>query len=275
MSKVLYDIQTEEIFPRNNIMLTEKFSFSMSLFIKDTTWIKSGQPYLYNYTHLLHIIGGIAHYNINLKEYTFKEGDIVIIAKNSILEMIDFSENYQIQVVSIKDEDMQAPYCLQVHANEKENNIIEKYFDVINVSIQQKYNDNIINHLTSALKEEFYILYKEQENIESTSNNRIHDLFNRFLSLVSQYSSNERNIKFYADKLYISPHYLSTIIKQVSGKSLMYWVNASVINKAKIALQYTDKSIIEISQDLNFNEHTTFTRFFKHITGITPTEYRK
>ena len=55
----------------------------------------------------------------------------------------------------------------------------------------------------------------------------------------------------------------------------MYWVNASVINKAKIALQYTDKSIIEISQDLNFNEHTTFTRFFKHITGITPTEYRK
>jgi AraC family transcriptional activator of pobA len=55
---------------------------------------------------------------------------------------------------------------------------------------------------------------------------------------------------------------------------MMYWVNASVINKAKIALQYTDKPIIDISQELHFNEQTSFTRFFKHLTGMAPTEYR-
>jgi len=54
----------------------------------------------------------------------------------------------------------------------------------------------------------------------------------------------------------------------------MYWVDLSVVNKAKIALRYTDKSIAEISEDLNFDEQTTFTRFFKRITNMTPSRFR-
>lgn len=274
MARNLHDINTEEILLRNDVMLTEKFSFSMDLFIKSTSWIKTGEPYLYNYTHLMHILGGTAHYNINLREYTFNKGDIIIISKNSILEMHDLTDDYHLQVVSLKDDEHQSPYCQQLKAMDDAGMMAEKYFGLINDRIKRGFNDVIIDHLTLALREEFFEFYRGQERITCTSNNRSTDIFHRFLSFVSQYSSSEHNIDFYAGKLFLSPRYLSTIIKEISGRSMMYWVNASVINKAKIALQYTDKPIIDISQELHFNEQTSFTRFFKHLTGMTPTEYR-
>jgi len=95
------------------------------------------------------------------------------------------------------------------------------------------------------------------------------------LSLVSQHSSHERSIAFYAAKLFLSPRYLSTVIKQVSGQSVMYWVELSVINQAKIALRYTDLSIAEIAHNLGFDEPTTFARYFKRLTQSTPTTYRR
>jgi len=110
--------------------------------------------------------------------------------------------------------------------------------------------------------------------VAQTANNRSRDIFNRFLSLVSQYSSQERNIAFYADKLFLSPRYLSTVIKDVSGKSLMHWVDLSVLNKAKITLRYTDQSIAEVAHGLGFDEQTTFTRFFKRMAGTTPSRFR-
>lgn len=275
MAKDLQDIRMEEAQGRDDLMLTEKFSFSTSLLIKSTSWIRTGEPYLYNFTHLLHILEGEAEYEINLRHYTFRQGDLVIISRDSILRMLRFTDDYRLQVVSLKDAENAAPYCLQVGQCDETSRIAENYFQVIGDALSRGFNDIVIDHLTAALQEEFMVLYKRQVAPEQgTSNNRNLDIFNRFLSLVSQHSHRERTIQFYADRLFLSPRYLSTIIKQVSGRSLMSWVNTSVVNKAKIALQYTDKSIIEISRDLNFNEHTTFTRYFKHLTGMTPSEYR-
>jgi AraC-like DNA-binding protein len=152
----------------------------------------------------------------------------------------------------------------------------ERYFMVLADSLSRGFDDTIIDHLTEALRGELLRSYRIQNTEEhGTANTRSADIFNCFLSLVSQYSDSERTISFYADKLFLSPRYLATIIKDVSGRSLMSWVNASVINKAKIALQYTNNSILQISEYLHFNEQTTFTRFFKHLTGMTPSQYRK
>jgi AraC-like DNA-binding protein len=275
MKKYLQDIRTEEIRERKDLILNDKFSLSMRLFIKDTTWIKTGEPYLYNFTHFIHIVSGEAKYKINLRHYIFRQGDIAIIAKNSILEMISFTNDYSIQLVSLKDDD-KPPYCLHVSDDGHVHQMAERYFMALADSLSRGFDDTIIGHLTEALRGEILRSYRIQVTEEhGTANTRSADIFNRFLSLVSQYSDSERTISFYADKLFLSPRYLATIIKDVSGRSLMSWVNASVINKAKIALQYTDKSILEISEDLHFNEQTTFTRFFKHLTGMTPSQYRK
>jgi len=152
--------------------------------------------------------------------------------------------------------------------------LAEQYFRLIADVLKRGFNDKIIDHLTAALREEILVLYRSQESLLHTANNRNQDIFNRFLSLVSQHSAEQRTIAFYAGQLFLSPRYLSTVIKNVSGKSLMHWVDLSVVNKARIALRYADQSIAEIAHSLGFDEQTTFTRFFKRMTGTTPSRFR-
>ena len=85
----------------------------------------------------------------------------------------------------------------------------------------------------------------------------------------------ERSLGFYADKLYMSPKYLSKMVKTVSGRSAHEWIDALVVGEAQNMLRYSDLPVKEIVTRLNFPNQTTFYRFFKIQTGQTPTEYRK
>jgi len=274
MAKQILEINQQEVVQHQSMMLNDTFSFSMSLLIDSTSWIKCGIPYLYDKTHAIRVLAGSAHYEINLRHYDFEPGDLAIISENSILEMTSYTPDYCIRAVSLRSESGIAPYCLLVKATDETAHMADGYFSLIEDALRRGFHDQVIDHLTAALREEILTLYRSQVAVHPTANNRNQDIFNRFLSLVSQYSSQQRNIAFYADRLFLSPRYLSTVIKNVSGKSLMHWVDMSVINKAKIALRYTDLPIAQIAHDLGFDEQTTFTRFFKRITATTPSAYR-
>lgn len=107
-----------------------------------------------------------------------------------------------------------------------------------------------------------------------TSQSRLNILFERFMSLVSEYHTTERGVAFYADRLGMTPKYLSKLIKQVSGRSAPDWIDSFVIQEAKSMLKYTDDSIKEIVYKLNFVNASVFYKFFKAQTGMTPSEYR-
>ncbi len=109
---------------------------------------------------------------------------------------------------------------------------------------------------------------------EKTSQARLNMLFERFMSLVSEYHTSERGMAFYAERLGMTPKYLSRLIKQVSGRSAPDWIDSFVIQEAKSMLKYTDESIKEIVFKLNFVNASVFYKFFKAQTGMTPSEYR-
>ena len=104
---------------------------------------------------------------------------------------------------------------------------------------------------------------------------RLKVLFERFISLVEEYHARERQVGFYADKLCLTPKYLSKLIKQVSGRSAPDWINEYVVLEAKNMLKYTDLTIGQIVYHLNFPSQSVFYKFFKSRTGVTPSEYRK
>jgi AraC-like DNA-binding protein len=79
---------------------------------------------------------------------------------------------------------------------------------------------------------------------------------------------------FYADKLCLTPKYLSKLIKQASGKSAPEWIDNFVILEAKNLLKYTNLAIKEIVFQLHFPNQSVFYKFFKAHTGMTPSEYR-
>ena len=100
-------------------------------------------------------------------------------------------------------------------------------------------------------------------------------LFSRFLSLVTEYHASERGMAFYADKMGLTPKYLSKLIKQSTGRSAPYWIDAFVILEAKNLLKHSDKSIKEIVYSLHFPNQSVFYKYFKSHTGLTPSQYRK
>ena len=109
---------------------------------------------------------------------------------------------------------------------------------------------------------------------EAEKPNRNKQLFNDFMALVKQYHTSHRGVKYYAEKLCITPNYLSGVIKDYTGKTATEWVNDFVILEAKIMLKDSNLSIQEISNQLNFPNQSTFGKYFKQLVGVGPKQYR-
>lgn len=118
-------------------------------------------------------------------------------------------------------------------------------------------------------------LLSAREAGASVSALRLQQLFDRFIQLVTEYHDSERGMAFYADKLCLTPKYLSKLVKQASGRSAPDWIDAFVILEAKNMLKYSDAPIKEIVYKLHFPNQSVFYKFFKTHTGLTPSEYRK
>lgn len=105
--------------------------------------------------------------------------------------------------------------------------------------------------------------------------NRRYAYVQDFMRLVQIHHFKERSLNFYADKLFISPKYLSRIIKESTGYSAADWIDQFVILEAKNMLRFSNKNIQQIAYALNFSTQSSFGKFFKHITGMSPSDYQK
>lgn len=104
--------------------------------------------------------------------------------------------------------------------------------------------------------------------------NRQEEYFQRFMNVLTQHYTQERSVGFYASQLNLTPKYLSTLIRQTTGRTASEWIDDYVILDAKNLLKYSTMSIQEISYSLNFPNQSFFGKYFKTHTGQTPSEYR-
>jgi len=81
-------------------------------------------------------------------------------------------------------------------------------------------------------------------------------------------------VGFYARQLCITPKYLTTLIKRISGKSVSEWIDNYVILEAKTLLKYSNMSVQEIAYYLNFPNQSFFGSYFKRNAGMSPSQYK-
>ena len=113
----------------------------------------------------------------------------------------------------------------------------------------------------------------DQPEVNKTLN-RKEQIFHDFLTLLEEHYTRERSISFYADRMCLTPKYLSTIIKEVSGKHGLQWIDDYVALEAKALLHRNDLSVKQVSDQLNFPSQSMFGRFFKKMTGYSPKQYK-
>lgn len=117
--------------------------------------------------------------------------------------------------------------------------------------------------------------YQQRQSIDSERNEtRAQQLFDKFMKLLNAYHSKERSLQFYADRMFLTPKYVSGMIKSYSGRSALDWINEYVVLEAQMMLRYTEMTVQEIAYALNFPTQSAFGKYFKQQLGVSPKQYR-
>lgn len=132
----------------------------------------------------------------------------------------------------------------------------------------------LVQALLQALCLEVLEIYFNCTTIEELPQNREEKIFNRFLMSVFRNCSEERSVTFYAREQHLSPNYLSTIVKNQSGRTAIQWIETFTLLQAQHYLLQTRLSIKEIAYQLHFPDQSVFGRYFKKHCGVSPTDYR-
>lgn len=240
--------------------------------------------------------GGDSSMNIDLNEYRITENTIVIVTPNNILQatgspnaigvVVGFEERFvryidinlrgllplfvQLQgrpVLHITPEECRRMQdIVRNMADEMERSKDQPYYD----EILRSYFDLLIYKLCSIVSRDI----KEHRIVESSVKSRNEEYFQRFIRELTENYKTERSVGFYASRLCITPKYLTTLIKKVSGRSAAEWIDNYVILEAKNLLRYSSMSIQEVAYYLNFPNQSFFGKYFKHQTGMPPSAYK-
>ena len=116
--------------------------------------------------------------------------------------------------------------------------------------------------------------HDDMTSLNDASTTHDKEVFNEFLQLLSQQNQKRQRVSYYADKMNISPKYLSSICKKVSGKNPMRWIKENAMQDCYSLLKDTDLSVKEISNRLGFPNPSFFGQYFREQAGVTPMEYR-
>lgn len=136
------------------------------------------------------------------------------------------------------------------------------------------YKKKVVNGMIQSMLYTALSAYKTRNLYSSNKRSRNEELFFNFFTLLEHNFREERSVQFYADKLSITPKHLSTVVKNVSGRTAGSWIDGYVILAAKVMLRSSSNTIQEISVALNFPNQSFFGKFFKQHVGISPREYR-
>lgn len=247
-----------------------------------------GKPYRLTEGRVIYVRSGCMHMRVNLREVTVQANQLVVGSPGIVLEMIDIPKDIDMMMLAFADslmEGWQKEPLLQaylqgglffaVDLNKKECTRLENFFGLFwDVLHDDPFPRDTVRSLVSVLFRQIEAFYHREAAVWRQKHTRQEEVFNRFLKLVNKYAVSERNIAFYSSALYLSPRYLSTLIRQTSGRTVMDWVNAAVVQEAKLQLRHTDKLVYQIADDLNFPNASFFCKFFRRMTGKTPHEYR-
>jgi len=236
------------------------------------------------------MVQGSMKSQIHFLEYEINSGDIAILQPQLMIDTKSLSEDAEILTIGLSlDFITEFPILREFVMNNqiRWQPIIRLQPEDIKLQnelltlIQKFYHKNpspnktqMLRHLVMVLISMISEVYSNLPNNKSLVKNRTHEIIDDFYQLISKHANQQRNVSFYAEKLHLTPQYLSTFLKQKTGKSVLQWIDHITILHAKTLLKSSALSIKEISNELHFEETSVFCRYFKRIVGVSPKTYR-
>ena len=251
------------------------------------------EPTRLNFILMALCLKGQAKYNIDTKEQTVKAGDLLFISERHIVDNYSASADFECLCIMVSTEfyhgfvqsvqnvsslllfSMNNPV---VALTPSEVQVFSNYFHTIREKITNTghhYRENLVKALLLAM---FYdmsnVIYRVEQQGKKPQM-RADALFYQFIRLLEQNFRSIRRVSWYAEQLFITPKYLSEVVKQTSKRTPNEWIDSYVILEARVLLKTTTMSIKEIADELHFPSQSFLGKYFKEHVGVSPSEFRK
>lgn len=247
-------------------------------------------PYIMDGILVVLCLEGSTSLRVNFKEYLLERGKLLVAFPNSLVEPLTVSDDVVVYSFIYADDYVSAVPIMSnydvwyklhdfpcIKITEEQVRLIASYFDFMYEMYCEPDKSNkqeVLKYILVALRVEIRTLYSYIEDADQTSLTRTEQITRDFFELLYQHYKEERSVSFYADKLHLTPKYLTTVIREQTNYTILEWISKSVIVTAKELLRTTDKTVLEIAYDLHFSDSSLFCRFFKRNVGVTPNQYR-
>ncbi len=239
---------------------------------------------------------GMENGSVNLREVSINKGSLLMSFPGNVLKIEsgypmatvrgimlsqDLMRRMHVDVKNSMPLFMRLAYNPLISLTQKQQEDIERYIDLLeNISDNDNlaHRDQIVSGLLASMFYRISDMYEQSVQItdekERSVRNRREEYFAKFITLLSENFKRERTVGFYAEQMCVTPKYLSLLIKEFSGKSAAEWIDNYVITEAKTLLRYSTMSIQEVAYELSFSSQSFFGKYFKHLTGMSPSEYK-
>lgn len=167
----------------------------------------------------------------------------------------------------------------KIDLKEKDIDVIERVIDLLKIYISDEniyFRESIIHSLIQTLLLDFCSTLKTYCCVYDNSDKMTsaEKLFNGFIDMLSKSEIKRHPITFYSDKLFISSRYLSSICRNISGKSAEKWIQDYLNDDINYMLLSTDMNVKSIAVKCGFSSIALFDKYVKLHLGMSPQKYR-
>ena len=233
---------------------------------------------------------GSAWGRVNMKEYEIGPGGFVLILYDQIIESTSVSDDFEGKILLIGrdfSESIGVRESFRVSSNlddrqffilpEREAEVVNCYLKMCSFMIESA-DESSRSEALRLLSKSFFMAFAmsaEAKEPSADPDDRAAAITEDFLALVSKHYKETRDLGYYSDRMCLTPKYLSQSVKKASGRTAMDWMERYVLLDAKSQLASTERNVTEISDDLGFSSPAFFSKYFRRLTGLSPSRYKK
>lgn len=217
------------------------------------------------------------------KEYNLKAPCLAVVMPNQTYSLLETSDNLELRAIIMSSNFTVNLMSSSLNKMISDNPVIDissdiisfnTYYNVLLHTVRSSFQNSHLEsakHLTMSM---LYFYARKLEHLEKDKKKR-EIVFDRFCDDVRKFYKINRSIPFYSGRLAVSSKYLNDIVKEKAGITANEYIDRQTIIECKALLSSTDMSILKISLTMHFPSYSVFGKFFKRMTGMTPTEYRE
>lgn len=273
-----------------NIQIGAKYRLGNDILFLEDVDIVEGLPPYFRVGGMMALLleKGIVRAQVNMRTIVARAPCLIILRAHEYVEVTDFRQNVRAKALFFSEEftaqlNMKPNYELMqavtrrpvVRLAPPAKRIILLYCEMLKTLLQtdtpfiSETAINLTRALVFGIGHDFYM-----RDAQPTNASRSEQIVHQFFDCVREYCKEERGIAFYASQLCTTAKYLSTIIRQHTGKTPHEWITEYVILEAKMLLTTTDMTSAQIANILKFGSPSLFGKYFKRVVGITPQVFR-